>query len=128
MRLKSIELSGFKSFAKKTPLEFASAITSVVGPNGSGKTTFYRGKGCGACLKTGYKGRIGLIEVLALTPKIKALILEGSQEYKIREEARREGMQTLRENGMRNALDGLTTPDEIIRVTVGDQDLGMGKV
>jgi type II secretory ATPase GspE/PulE/Tfp pilus assembly ATPase PilB-like protein len=58
-----------------------------------------------------------------LTPKIKELILEGAQEYKIREQARLEGMKTLRENGMQSALNGMTTIDEIIRVTVGDQDM-----
>ncbi|MCX5686297.1 MAG: hypothetical protein NTW09_02380 [Candidatus Omnitrophica bacterium] len=88
-----------------------------------GKAVFYRGKGCDACLKTGYKGRIGLLEVLTLSPKIKSLILENAQEYAIREEARREGMRTLRENGMRNVLDGVTTIDEVLRVTVGDQDI-----
>ena len=66
---------------------------------------------------------MGLIETLALTPKIRALILENAQEYKIREEARREGMATLRENGIRNVLDGSTTLDEVLRVTAGDQDL-----
>jgi type II secretory ATPase GspE/PulE/Tfp pilus assembly ATPase PilB-like protein len=88
-----------------------------------GKLTFYRGEGCDHCLKTGYKGRVGLIEVLALTPKIKSLILEGAQEYQIMEEARREGMGTLRENGVKQAFEGVTTLDEVLRVTVGDQDL-----
>ena len=58
-----------------------------------------------------------------MSPKIKTLILENAQEYKIREEARREGMMTLRENGIQNALEGTTTLDEILRVTAGDQDL-----
>ncbi|MFH0763743.1 MAG: ATPase, T2SS/T4P/T4SS family [Candidatus Omnitrophota bacterium] len=88
-----------------------------------GKNVFYRGKGCDACLKTGYKGRIGLLEVMTLSPKIKSLILENAQEYAIRDEARREGMKTLRENGMQNVLDGITTIDEVLRVTVGDQDI-----
>ena len=87
------------------------------------KPTFYKGKGCTNCLKTGYKGRVGLLEILELTPKIKSLILESAQEHQIRDEARREGMRTLRENGMQSALSGVTTLDEIVRVTVGDQDL-----
>jgi type IV pilus assembly protein PilB len=87
------------------------------------KVTLYRGKGCDACRKTGYKGRVGLIEVLTLTPKIKALILERAQEYRVRDQGRLEGMSTLRENGVTLALNGVTTLDEIVRVTVGDQDL-----
>ncbi|MBI5143947.1 MAG: type II secretion system protein GspE, partial [Candidatus Omnitrophica bacterium] len=72
---------------------------------------------------TGYKGRLGLIEILSLRPKIKALILEGAQEHEIRETARLEGMKTLRENGIQNAQEGATTLDEVLRVTVGDQDI-----
>ena len=49
--------------------------------------------------------------------------MSSAQEYQIRELARREGMQTLRENGMRLALDGVTTLDEVLRVTVGEQDM-----
>ena len=90
---------------------------------GKGPVTFYKGKGCDKCFRTGYRGRVGLIEVLTLSPKIRALILESAQEHSIREEARREGMMTLRENGMQNALAGATTLDEILRVTAGDQDL-----
>ncbi|MCX5677751.1 MAG: ATPase, T2SS/T4P/T4SS family [Candidatus Omnitrophica bacterium] len=89
----------------------------------SGKITLYRGKGCPDCLGTGYKGRTALIEVLMLTPKIKELVLAGEQEHIIREAARREGMKTLRENGIQNVLDGITTLDEVVRVTVGDQDM-----
>jgi len=89
------------------------------------KVKLFRGKGCDVCHKTGYKGRVGLIEVLTLTPKIKALILENAQEYKISEQARLEGMVTLRESGITLALAGVTTMDEIVRVTVGDQDLGL---
>jgi type IV pilus assembly protein PilB len=87
------------------------------------KVTLYHGKGCEVCHKIGYKGRVGLIEVLILTPSIKALILERAQEYRIRDQARLEGMATLRENGVALALEGVTTLDEIVRVTVGDQDM-----
>ncbi len=92
-------------------------------PAAKGKVMLWRGKGCPACLGSGFKGRIALIEALTLTPTIKELILQSAQEYKLREQARREGMRTLRENGVRLALDGVTTMDEVVRVTVGDQDL-----
>ncbi len=88
-----------------------------------GKPTFYRGRGCEKCSRTGYRGRVGLIEVLRMTPKIRKLVLQGAQEHTIREEARRDGMKTLRETGIQNALAGITTLDEIVRVTIGDQEL-----
>jgi type IV pilus assembly protein PilB len=88
----------------------------------SDKVTLYRGEGCRNCLGTGYKGRTALMEVLMLTPKIKELVASGAQEHMIRELARHEGMKTLRENGLRLALDGVTTLDEIVRVTIGDED------
>jgi type IV pilus assembly protein PilB len=92
---------------------------------GGKKVKLYRGKGCDVCHRTGYKGRVGLIEVLTLTPKIKELILQNAQEHKINEQARLDGMVTLRENGVALALSGVTTLDEVVRVTVGDQDLGL---
>lgn len=84
---------------------------------------FYRGKGCESCSGTGYKGRVCLVELLELSPAIKALIMENAPEYKIREAARLEGMRTLRENGIQNVLSGITTIDEVVRVTFGDQDV-----
>jgi type II secretory ATPase GspE/PulE/Tfp pilus assembly ATPase PilB-like protein len=88
-----------------------------------GKLLFYRGKGCESCLGTGYRGRAGLIEVLTLTPKIKELVLGGVQEYQIKDAARASGMKTLRESGLEKAREGVTTLDEILRVTAGDQDM-----
>jgi len=107
--------------------EMDKEMASVLGvKSDSGKAKFYKGKGCDACLKSGYKGRIGLLEVLNLTPKIKSMILENVQEYQLRDQARREGMKTLRENGVDLILQGLTTVDEILRVTAGDQDIPNG--
>jgi len=94
-----------------------------IDPAANRDATFYRGKGCDSCFNSGYKGRIAMLEALVLSPKIKALILEDAQEYKLREAARKEGMETLRENGMKLVLSGTTTVDELLRVTVGDQDI-----
>ena len=82
--------------------------------------TLYRGKGCNTCMNTGYKGRVGLIECLRLTPRIKELIAEKAQESVIKQEAKKEGMTSLRENGMRKVAEGMTTVEEIMRLTVGD--------
>lgn len=85
--------------------------------------TLYRGAGCKSCGNTGYKGRIGLIETLKPTPAIKELISSKAQESNVNMQARKEGMRTLRENGMAKVLAGITTLEEVIRVTVGDQDI-----
>ena len=60
--------------------------------------------------------------MLSLNPKIKALILSGDEEHVLREQARTDGMVTLRENGMKLVAQGQTTIDEVLRVTVGDKD------
>jgi type IV pilus assembly protein PilB len=83
----------------------------------------HRGRGCRECFNTGYKGRVGLIETLVLTPKIRELIVNKAQEYQIREAARKESMATLREDGFKKALTGITTWEEVLRLTAGDQDL-----
>jgi len=89
----------------------------------SKKIKLYRGKGCKKCMDTGYKGRVGLVEILPLTPKIRELVASNAQEFQIKDAARAEGMKTLRENGIAKVLRGITTLEEIIRVTVGDQDI-----
>ena len=85
--------------------------------------TLYRGAGCKACNNVGYKGRVGLSECLKFTPSIKELISSKAQESQIKAQARKEGMKTLRENGITKVLAGITTLEEVIRVTAGDQDI-----
>ncbi|MFZ5801051.1 MAG: GspE/PulE family protein [Candidatus Omnitrophota bacterium] len=81
---------------------------------------FYRGKGCKYCFNCGYSGRVGIAEVLVLSPKVKELILARAEEGKIKAVAREEGMQTLREDGLLKAIKGLTTLEEVVRVTAPD--------
>ncbi len=85
------------------------------------KITLYRGKGCKQCFNTGYKGRVGLMETLVLTTRVRELIANKAQEYQIKEAARKEGMVTLRENGLKKTLAGITTWEEVLRLTAGDQ-------
>ena len=89
----------------------------------SKKTLFYRGKGCDACVRQGYMGRAVLLEGLTLTSTVKNLILKGAQEYQLKALGRREGMKTLRENGIAKILQGVTTPEEVMKVTVKDQEI-----
>lgn len=87
------------------------------------KIIMSRGKGCSHCFNLGYSGRVGITEILILSPKIKELILNRSGEIKIKEAARREGMQTMREDGMAKAIKGLTTLEEVVRITAPDEPL-----
>ncbi|HNW39869.1 MAG TPA: ATPase, T2SS/T4P/T4SS family [Candidatus Omnitrophota bacterium] len=87
----------------------------------SGKLQFYKGKGCQQCFNTGYSGRTVISEVLQISQKVRDLILEGSQEQFIKQQARKEGMKTLREDGLEAALKGLTTIEEVLRVTAPDE-------
>jgi len=78
---------------------------------------FYYGRGCSKCNETGYKGRKGLYEYLAISEPIRQLINDRQPTLVLRERARELGMRTMREDGIRNVLDGYTTVDEIIRYT-----------
>ena len=80
-------------------------------------TEISRGKGCETCAGTGYKGRIGLFELLTMSNEIRHIINTGGDAGQIREQAKREGMTTLREDGLTKLRQGLTTPEEVVRVT-----------
>jgi general secretion pathway protein E len=76
-----------------------------------------RGKGCESCGETGYRGRIGLYELLVMSDAIRHEIAIGSDANVIRAQAVREGMKTLREDALEKLAAGLTTPEEVVRVT-----------
>lgn len=78
---------------------------------------FYKGQGCPRCDGTGYKGRVGLYEIMEITPRIKEMIIEGMPSIEIQKQAEKEGMRTLREMGIIKVLKGETTPEEVMRVT-----------
>src|SRR5215212_756463 len=78
----------------------------------------YKGKGCLTCNNTGYKGRIGLYEVMEITDEIRELILIGASALELRKKAIEDGMITLRESGLYKIRAGVTTPEEVVRETV----------
>lgn len=79
--------------------------------------TVYKGKGCKACHLTGYSGRIGIFEVMEISEKIKRLIIEKQDSDTIKKEAMIEGMSTMLDDGLQKATTGLTTIEEVLRVT-----------
>ena len=77
-----------------------------------------KGKGCEKCNKTGFKGRVGLYEVMEVTDELRELILVGASALELRRKAVEEGMLTLRQSGLRKVKEGVTTIDEVVRETV----------
>jgi type IV pilus assembly protein PilB len=77
-----------------------------------------RGRGCDKCNNTGFKGRVGLYEVMEITEELRELILIGASSLELRRKAVEEGMLTLRNSGLRKVKDGVTTIEEIVRETV----------
>jgi type IV pilus assembly protein PilB len=82
-----------------------------------GEHGFYKGGGCSSCNDTGYKGRIALYEVMPVSRRIMNMVLERVTADEIRNIALEEGMATLREMGIRKAREGMTTLEEVMRVT-----------
>ena len=80
------------------------------------------GTGCRTCRNTGYKGRKGIFEILQIDQEVSHLINRNDSTPKLRSRARELGMRTLREDGVRKVLSGLTTASEVVRVTMGDSD------
>ncbi len=75
------------------------------------------GTGCFECRQTGYRGRSGIFEILPIDDKVKEMIIDGTEAPKIKREAIRAGMKTLRQSALRKLADGVTTFEEVVRVT-----------
>lgn len=82
------------------------------------KLKTYTGRGCPTCNDTGYKGRIGLYEVMEITDEIRELILIGASALELRKKSIEDGMITLRESGLHKIRSGVTTIEEVVRETV----------
>jgi type IV pilus assembly protein PilB len=80
--------------------------------------SFYRGKGCEKCHNSGYKGRLGLYELLVMTDELRDMVVRNASTEELREAARRGGMITLRDSGMTAIYDGHTSAEEVIRETI----------
>jgi len=88
------------------------------------KVPFYRGKGCDACRGTGYRGRVAVFEIIDVTPAIRHLTLAKASVDELREQAQKEGMITLKEDALDKVLNGMTTVEELARVTGIKVDAG----
>ena len=87
------------------------------------RTTFYRGRGCEECRFTGYKGRTGIYEILTMTEALRPLVIERAPSTTIKNAAVARGMRTLRDDGWLKVISGVTTVEEVARVTQEDEDL-----
>ncbi|MDR2757407.1 MAG: GspE/PulE family protein [Planctomycetaceae bacterium] len=94
-------------------LELREAGISVEQAN---KATFMKGRGCGSCNKSGFRGRMAIFELMMMTPKIREMTFKQASTVEIRKAARAEGMSTLYADGIRKVLRGLTTIEEVMRV------------
>ena len=83
-----------------------------------GTFTVYNGRGCDNCNNTGYKGRVGLIEVMTIDDDLRELILAGGTAIDIKKKAAENGMINLRRSGLIKIKDGITTIEEVVRETV----------
>jgi type IV pilus assembly protein PilB len=88
-------------------------------PQGLGTVNFYKGKGCQTCNFTGMKGRVAIYEVMPITTELRDLMLRNATTAEIRDTACSQGMKTLRQNALQKVVDGVTTVEEVLRVTLG---------
>ena len=86
-----------------------------IGPELAAKAKFMRGRGCGNCNKSGYRGRIGIYELMMMSSRIRELAFQGASSQLIRKAAVSQGMHTLFEDGVDKAIKGITTLEEVFR-------------
>jgi type IV pilus assembly protein PilB len=89
-------------------------------PDEAVSITCYKGNGCNACSGTGYKGRIAIYEVMVLSPELRDLVLTGASALDLKRGAMQHGMGTLRRSGLNKLQGGMTTVEEVVRVTSKD--------
>jgi type II secretory ATPase GspE/PulE/Tfp pilus assembly ATPase PilB-like protein len=83
----------------------------------------FQGKGCDNCNHTGYQGRLGVYELLVTSDNLGTMVMSGESTGDLRRTARREGMNTMRDDAWIKVLNGITTVEEVIRVTQPDEEL-----
>jgi type IV pilus assembly protein PilB len=89
-------------------------------PEEAASATLFQGQGCRTCNNTGYKGRVALYEVMPMFDELKEMVLQGASTAELKAEAIRLGVQTLRMAGLRKIIEGMTTPEEVLRTTAAD--------
>ncbi len=105
----------------EVPTDFLSSIgVKEEGMKGKKKVTLYRGKGCDNCSNTGYRGRTACFEVMEINDDLRELVLNRESTHLIKSKARESGMVTLREVAIKKLLTGITTVEEVMRVTFAD--------
>jgi general secretion pathway protein E/type IV pilus assembly protein PilB len=100
-----------------------SALRSLeISENDLGSAAFMKGSGCAYCSNTGYRGRMGIFEIFQIDEEAQRMIYSGATAYQLRRKGRESGMRTMREDGLRKALAGSTTVEEVLSSTVSDLD------
>jgi type IV pilus assembly protein PilB len=105
---------------EKVEISDKAIVDLGVAPADAKKMTFSKGKGCATCGGTGYKGRIALYEVMPFSEQLKEQVLNGVSTADLKRHAIAEGMQSLRMSGIAKVAEGVTTIEEILRVTMAD--------
>ena len=100
----------------KRPYPASPELLRELGVDG-GEMAFYRGEGCPACKNTGYLGRIGLFELMEMNETIRSLIVAKASSSEIKDAAVQSGFKTLRQEGLQKAIAGITSVEEVLRVT-----------
>ena len=103
------------------PIEVAPALIAEIDNPGQDSIKAFHGKGCKECNHTGFSGRAGIYELLVVDETVRQLILTKATSQTIRESARKKGMTTLREDGWKKVAKGITTVEEVLRVTLNEQ-------
>lgn len=103
----------------KSPFKPSQTLLDSAGitPEMAKNATFTKGKGCGHCQKSGYRGRLGIYELMIMTPKLRELAFDSAATQDIRKMAIQEGLDTLYTDGISKVLSGITTLDEVFRVS-----------
>jgi general secretion pathway protein E len=101
----------------KKPYTASPEILRSIGIAPGGVTTFFRGEGCQTCKNSGYQGRVGLFELMETNETMRALIVAKAASSSLKSAAVQSGFKTMREDGLKKAAAGMTTLEEVLRVT-----------
>ncbi|SKA17237.1 type IV pilus assembly protein PilB [Trichlorobacter thiogenes] len=105
---------------EKEEIPVQALIDAGVPSDEASEYTCYRGRGCPNCNNTGYKGRVGFYQVMPMLEPIRELILNGANTAEIKRESMRLGIKTMRQSGLTKVKEGVTSLEEVLRVTVSD--------